>query len=118
MNLQIETGYYQLSPFMMEQFNTLDLTHPSLQWRTYEATKIFIQYIDLLIELGNQEHANDWDPYLIIRFNDGREQLETNFGYYSMDLNPDGQLIIEDFTDKEIEHILDLRIIHSITIKA
>jgi hypothetical protein len=91
----------QLSPFLMDNFNTLDLTKPINTINKRKTIQAFIDYIKFLTDLGWMEHTGDWDPYITLRFNNGRIQQYTEHGYYEMELTDDNMLKIEDINEDE-----------------
>jgi hypothetical protein len=81
---------------MQTQLSTqlLDLLrkHPIAINGNPQIIALLAHHLNLIWELGYQEHTGDWDPYLIIELTDGTK-LETHSGY--------PEIIFADFNDIE-----------------
>ena len=90
----------QISGFLIDNMKPTML-YPS-QGNEYNKRIIeqFSKYIDLIEKLGWIEHTADWDPYIIIQFQDGTE-LITESGYYHITEIDDTGFTIEYGTEDE-----------------
>ena len=114
----------QISSFILTSLKPLELHHESpYQTKENQINYInqFINTISLIMAIGDIEHSGDWDPSIKIIFTDNTE-LETEAGYYIMNLQDDKILLenesgIGEQEDEDISyHILPISKIKSIQI--
>lgn len=89
-------------------------SHWDTQLKVDSYIQPFINIIDLIITLGEQEHTGDWDPSIRIEFHNW-DTIETQPGYYTIEIEND-TLIIEDLNEyyQEIIHKIPISEIASI----
>lgn len=79
----------------------------------------FQKLITFITQLGWIEHTGDWDPYLIIEFNNG-DKFETEPGYYDFIIDGEGITVIygteEEDGDEEASAYFDFTELQSIVL--
>ncbi|MAG25430.1 hypothetical protein CMI47_07595 [Candidatus Pacearchaeota archaeon] len=78
----------QISSEMMDSIQTVELDDLSRGEKVAELFR-FMVIIELIQDLGWFEHTSDWDPFLVISFNNADTQ-ETESGYAEFQLSVDG----------------------------
>ncbi len=94
----------QISSEMMDSIQTVELGN--LNWHGEKVAELFrfMVTIELIQDLGWFEHTSDWDPFLVISFNNADTQalgvtastrqagmMETESGYAEFQLSADGK---------------------------
>lgn len=83
----------QISSLIMDNLNPIKI-HISEDIEIQKHNlRSFIKLKDLIFELGESEHSNDWDPSIKITFNNERESIETEPGYNVIEIDNDDLLI-------------------------
>lgn len=83
----------QLSPKLLYNL----ASSPYLVNNDKQKIAMLAQHIHAIMEIGEIEHAGDWDPYLIVTLKNG-ETFETLSGYWG--------IIFEDFNEMETFTVL------------
>ncbi len=81
----------QISSEMMDSIQTVELDDLSHGEKVAELFR-FMVTIELIQDLGWFEHTSDWDPFLVINFNNAVHiTQETESGYAEFQLSADGK---------------------------
>lgn len=72
-----------LSPGLFETLKDIEIQDNNLALVLLRTT------INLILELGEHEHEGDWDPYILIKLNDGTE-IKSTVGYPQLYFEFDG----------------------------
>ena len=93
----------EISAFLMDNLGPIKIHSQEFPSLALVYAQELIKTIELILDLGEEEHSGDWDPYLIITLNSG-ETIETENGYNYMEITEDlKSLQIETSTEFENE---------------
>ena len=94
-----ETGVH-LSSLLIDQHIKLHLPEGlSLEDRIASLSAYQI-YINCITTMGDLEHTGDWDPYLVITFDDD-SKLETSSGYWEWEIDGSDLIVTTDLEETE-----------------
>lgn len=105
------TKNYHISTLLMQ---TLANNDYSPQDKTQ--LQNYINMVNHLISLGEQEHSSDWDPSITVYTI--QKEYQTEPGYYDMHISGDNLLLLNAYIDTshEMQYIIPIKDILSIHI--